>query len=104
MSVRSSVSSRTGFTPFELARGIPFPGPGTGNPVTDPAPFLKYKPYFDQLKATLSVFSQQVNSGAAGEEEQGTPNTLEWVLLKAIKRKWAKPRWTGPFKVVERTT
>lgn len=79
-------------------------GPGAENPIADPAPFLKYKAYFDQLKTTLSVFSQQANLGEADQGEQGIPNTSEWVLLKAIKRKWAEPRWTGPFQVVERTT
>lgn len=104
MSARSSVSSRTGFTPFELERGVPFPGPGAENPFNTPAPFLKYKPYFDQLKATLSVFSQQAISDTTSGDNPGIPNTAEWVFLKSIKRKWSEPRWTGPFQVVERTT
>ncbi|KAM6967534.1 tyrosyl-DNA phosphodiesterase 2-like [Aplochiton taeniatus] len=29
--------------------------------------------------------------------------TAEWVHLKVIKRKWSEPRWTGPWKVRERT-
>uniref|UniRef100_UPI0009B45469 histone-lysine N-methyltransferase 2E-like n=1 Tax=Monopterus albus TaxID=43700 RepID=UPI0009B45469 len=32
------------------------------------------------------------------------PHTAEWVLLRVIKRKWSEPRWTGPYKVTERTS
>lgn len=42
MSVRSSVSSQTGFTPFELEWGIPFPAPGADNLLASSAPFRTY--------------------------------------------------------------
>ncbi|XP_070405661.1 uncharacterized protein [Nothobranchius furzeri] len=29
---------------------------------------------------------------------------VDWVLLKVTKRKWTEPRWTGPYRVTERTS
>jgi len=61
---------------------------------------VSYKPYYEQLTAIVSAFSTQIHS----EREEGKdtpPPVTEWVLLKAIKRKWSEPRWTGPYKVVE---
>ena len=102
MSIRSSVSTVTGFTPYELMTGQQFPGPSAGSvPVEENAPFLAYKPYYDQL--TVSAFSTQVTEAKGGQKDQ-TPHVAEWVLRKVIKRKWTEPRWTGPYKVVERTS
>lgn len=104
MSIRSSVSSLTGFTPYELSTGQQFPGPGAGiQAVEEEVKTLKYKPYYDQLTALVSAFSKQVAVREKGTEG-ASPPTSEWVLLKAIKRKWSEPRWTGPYKVVERTS
>lgn len=104
MSVRSSVNSITGFTPYEITTGHQLPGPGAGTSVKEPSERLCYKPYYDQLMALVSVFSKQVDERQkGGPEDTGSESVQEWVLLKAIKRKWAEPRWTGPYKVVERT-
>lgn len=104
LSIRSSVSALTGFTPYELKTGQQFPGPGAGIQTTEgeESP-LRYKPYYDQLTALVSAFSKQVTTAKEGAEGKGPP-TSEWVLLKVIKRKWSEPRWTGPYKVVERTS
>lgn len=103
MSVRPSINSTTGFTPYELLTGRQFPGPGSGAVRSDnSAPFLAYKPYCDQLTALVKRFSVQA-SREEGENAPETPLTAEWVLLKVVKRKWSEPRWTGPYKVVERT-
>ncbi|XP_049445650.1 protein NYNRIN-like [Epinephelus fuscoguttatus] len=96
MSIRSSVNSLTGFMPYELKTGHQFPGPGAGTQTTEEIESpMQYKPYYDQLTALVSAFSKQVTTD---------PPTSEWVLLKVIKRKWSEPRWTGPYKVVERTS
>ncbi|XP_034562572.1 uncharacterized protein LOC117829124 [Notolabrus celidotus] len=104
MSVRSSVSLRTGFTPYELRCGQQFPGPGAGVVRAQETPFLAYKPYYDQLRALVSAFSAQIAEIRGGEVKPLPPTDAEWVLLKVIKRKWTEPRWTGPFQVTERTT
>ncbi|XP_062284313.1 uncharacterized protein LOC133990154 [Scomber scombrus] len=104
MSLRSSVNSITGFTPYELKTGQQFPGPGAGVQMVDrERVHVRYKPYYDQLTALVSAFSKQVGA-VKGDPERQNPPTTDWVLLKVIKRKWSEPRWTGPFKVVERTS
>ncbi|XP_049451181.1 uncharacterized protein LOC125900323 [Epinephelus fuscoguttatus] len=105
LSIRSSVNTTTGFTPFELHTGRQFPGPGAGiasNEISDIP--VQYKPYYDQLKALVSAFSQQVGHREGEENKELEAPTSEWVLLKVFKRKWSEPRWSGPYKVVERTS
>ncbi|XP_053194179.1 uncharacterized protein LOC128378637 [Scomber japonicus] len=104
MSIRSSVNSITGFTPYELMCGQQFPGPGAGGVICQTIPFLEYKPYYDQLTALVSVFSKQVAEIKGGEEKAPPPRDTKWVLLKVFKRKWSEPRWTGPYQVTERTS
>lgn len=54
MSIRSSVNSITGFTPYELTTGQQFPGPGAGTQMTEEAEApMRYKPYYDQLTALV---------------------------------------------------
>ena len=73
--------------------------------VTDPpTPFLAYKPYYDQLTALVAAFSKQVAVIQGGAEQAPAPKDTKWVLLKVIKRKWSEPRWTGPYRVTERTS
>lgn len=101
MSVRSSVNSWTGFTPSRCSR-VDFPGPRADNPLARPALFLTYKPYVEKIMATVSVFVWQEDAEGAAIGEPGNPNTAEWVLPKAIKRKgWNRD---GLIQVVEPTT
>ncbi|KAG8012274.1 hypothetical protein GBF38_019964, partial [Nibea albiflora] len=61
------------------------------------------KAYFYELQGLVSAFSEQVKN----QQEEGKVTVCpeaEWVLLKVIKRKWSEPRWTGPYKVTERTS
>ena len=102
MSIRSSVHSATGFTPYELVCGQQFPGPGAGGVTAPPTPFLTYKPYYDQLTALVAAFSKQVAVIQGVAEQAPAPKDTEWVLLKVIK--WSEPRWTGPYRVIERTS
>ena len=71
MEIRSTVSSRTGFTPFELHTGQQFPGPGAGLGSRAPEEMMRYKPYFEQLTTLISAFSTQVRS----EKMRGEPTT-----------------------------
>ncbi|XP_049445651.1 uncharacterized protein LOC125896822 [Epinephelus fuscoguttatus] len=80
LSIRSSVNSLTGFTPYELKIGHQFPGPGAGTQTTEEIESpMQYKPYYDQLAALVTT----TREGAEGKD----PPTSEWVLLKVIKRK-----------------
>ncbi|GCC48632.1 hypothetical protein chiPu_0032684 [Chiloscyllium punctatum] len=63
---------------------------------------LSYKSYCDQLTALVSAFSKQVGS-EKGVLQSQPPSTTDGVV-KVIKRKWSEPRWTGPYRVVERTS
>ncbi|XP_072571876.1 uncharacterized protein [Paramormyrops kingsleyae] len=61
------------------------------------------------LQATQSVLLRQSEKGFKIQEtrpgnQPPEPHTAEWVLLRVIKRKWSEPRWTGPFRVTERTS
>ncbi|XP_035984939.1 uncharacterized protein LOC118558590 isoform X2 [Fundulus heteroclitus] len=104
MSIRSSVNSTTGFTPYELETGRSFPGPQRRPPGTaDDLQSLTSKEYFSQLQAVLEAYTKI--RGHPKEGERGTPPPdVDWVWLKVIKRKWSEPRFTGPFKVIERTS
>ncbi|XP_039649881.1 uncharacterized protein LOC120555272 [Perca fluviatilis] len=104
MSIRMSVNSRTGLSPYELQTGRCFPGPWSQLPLTEPSPVtISHKAFFRQLQGTVSLFSKQVTA-AHPDAETKTPPDAEWVLLKAIKRKWSEPRWQGPFRVTARTS
>ncbi|KAM9857682.1 coiled-coil domain-containing protein 151 [Aulostomus maculatus] len=52
--------------------------------------------YQEEFEAHLEDFSKQVQDKRQAKVEGILP-TADWVLLKVIKRKWAEPRWTGPF-------
>ncbi|KAG8013674.1 hypothetical protein GBF38_022154 [Nibea albiflora] len=58
---------------------------------------------FEEEEGLVSAFSEQVKN----QQEEGKVTVCpeaEWVRLKVIKRKWSEPRWTGPYKVTERTS
>ncbi|XP_076860681.1 uncharacterized protein LOC143513866 [Brachyhypopomus gauderio] len=115
MAIRSSVSSTTGLTPFELMTGRSFPGPYKA--LTPPAwkAAGAQKEWYNPLKALCAAYSAQVRGEESGPlpapdpTVEGEPTlradlpVTKWVQLKIIKRKWVEPRWTGPFEVVERT-
>ncbi|XP_062338319.1 uncharacterized protein LOC134037045 [Osmerus eperlanus] len=88
--IRSSVNTSTGFTPYELLTGRQFPGPGAGLDLLEAEGELAHQPYYDQLSALVSSFSKQV------QEKRGTAQDP----VKAF----TAGRWTGPFKVIERTS
>lgn len=102
MSIRWSVNQSTGFTPYVLLMGRQFPGPTAGVPaLREEAPGLESVRQFKALKALVSSFTSQVTADQG--QEQTVPKA-KWVWLKVYKRKWNEPRWTGPFKVVTRTS
>nr|XP_049617673.1 uncharacterized protein LOC125992617 [Syngnathus scovelli] len=104
LSIRSSVSSQTKFTPYELSRGQQFPGPAAGTGTEEKMEPLRYKPYFEALNRLVRLFSKQVSTTEKGSENPVETLTTSWVYLKSLKRKWAEPRWTGPYEVTERTS
>ncbi|KAL4008993.1 hypothetical protein ACER0C_002845 [Sarotherodon galilaeus] len=102
MTIRCSVNQSTGFTPYELLTGRPFPAPWTMVPVEQPRKSNRsHAEYFNELKALVSSFTKQVTSGrpTAGGE---VPDAKA-VWLKVIKRKWKEPRWTGPYETAWRS-
>ncbi|KAI4891012.1 hypothetical protein NFI96_006826 [Prochilodus magdalenae] len=49
----------------------------------------------------------KVRRNRGGDREHEIPPEVAvapWLYLRAIKRKWSEPRWTGPFRVTERTS
>ncbi|XP_037631697.1 uncharacterized protein LOC119491623 [Sebastes umbrosus] len=102
LSIRSSVNSSTGLTPFELTCGRPFPGPLHPFCVL---PAVGYRPYYQSVNAIVSAFSCPGAPYPAppqrSELKAGPPEHL-W--LKVLKRKWSEPRWTGPHQVTARTS
>lgn len=105
MGIRCSVNRMTSFTPFELQHGRPFPGPD-GSQTSSKR--LTHRAFYDQIKFLASSLS--ISQTGAEENIQGTPKQdfpageSEFLYLKVLKRKWDEPRWTGPYKVVARTT
>uniref|UniRef100_A0A1A8G6N4 ribonuclease H n=1 Tax=Nothobranchius korthausae TaxID=1143690 RepID=A0A1A8G6N4_9TELE len=105
MSVRSSVNKTTGFTPFELQTGRPFPGPATKLPLTnDLTDHLDPRTYYNMLHSLVSQFSLQIEADRTTTGVSTTQPGTDWVLLKVTKRKWTEPRWTGPYRITERTS
>ncbi|XP_034090007.1 uncharacterized protein LOC117558119 [Gymnodraco acuticeps] len=102
MSIRSSINKGTGFSPFKLTYGHQFPGPGALSVGTE-VEVLSSKPYFQQLKGLVADFSTQV-AEAKGGPEKHEANTAEFVWLKAIRPKWLRPRFSGPHRVMQRTS
>ncbi|XP_029685830.1 uncharacterized protein K02A2.6-like [Takifugu rubripes] len=97
MTIRHTVNRATGFTPFVLHHGRPFPRPG--HPMTEGA-VVHPKVMFKLLNYMCSSFSLQIPP-----EPQERPDLTgeEYLLLKVLKRKWQEPRWTGPHRVTART-
>ncbi|XP_029939577.1 uncharacterized protein LOC115382074 [Salarias fasciatus] len=102
MSVRMSLSSRRGMSPYELNTQRSFPGP------TGPLPTKTGEGKHD-MADVVSAYNSRFQNARGPEESQSTPHVTEdggatHVLLKAYKRKWSEPRWTGPYEVTERTS
>nr|XP_015798270.2 uncharacterized protein LOC107374635 [Nothobranchius furzeri] len=105
MSTRSSVNKTTRFTPFELQTGRPFPGPATKLPLTaDLTDSLDSRSYYNLLHSLVSQFSLQVKADRTTTDAPSPQPGTDWVLLKVTKRKWTEPRWTGPYRITERTS
>lgn len=102
MSIRSSINRGTGFSPFELTHGHQFPGPGALS-VGKEVEVMSLKPHFQQLEGWVSDFSTQV-ADAKGGPEKHEANTAEFVWLKVIRPKWLNPRFSGPYRVTQRTS
>ncbi|XP_037835053.1 uncharacterized protein LOC108247184 [Kryptolebias marmoratus] len=104
MSIRCSVNSTTGYTPFELTTGQCFPGPQRRPPdLTGDLQQLTQKDYFYQLQTVRRELTR-IQGEAQDKESAPTAPEVQWVWLKVIKRKWSEPRFTGPHQVVERTS
>lgn len=109
MSTRMSMRDGHGATPCELHMGRMFAGPehslkNVGGVRTDPGvkgmclTFAKFSPPTSQ---------DAVKDSPAQKGDLTSPGAAELpshVLLKVLKRKWTESRWTGPFKVAERTS
>ncbi|XP_042265492.1 uncharacterized protein LOC121895974 [Thunnus maccoyii] len=105
MSIRASVNQDTGHTPFELQTGRMFPGPGERMiGVAETENMIPARTYFNYLQALLSEYSTQALQRDRGQERAEVVPTADWVRLRVIKRKWSEPRWTGPYRVTERTS
>ncbi|XP_034073096.1 uncharacterized protein LOC117546842 [Gymnodraco acuticeps] len=102
MSIRSLINRGTGFSPFELIHGHQFPGPGALS-VGKEVELMSSKPYFQQFEGWVSCFSTQV-ADAKGGPERHKANTAEFVWLKVIMPKWLNPRFSGPYRVTQRTS
>uniref|UniRef100_A0AAZ3P3C0 Envelope polyprotein n=1 Tax=Oncorhynchus tshawytscha TaxID=74940 RepID=A0AAZ3P3C0_ONCTS len=58
-----------------------------------------------ELSAALSKQIHKVHEGElTGDPEQLRVKVGGWVRIKVHKRKWADPRWTGPYEVKEVTS
>lgn len=106
LSVRSAINRSTGLTPYELQHGQQFPGPSVTTGAEEELHKLRYRPYFNALCAVINEFAghHQVGDGDVVVKDDPVKWTAEMVYLKVLKRKWMEPRWTGPFRVTERTS
>lgn len=97
LSLRHSVNRQTGYTSFKLKCGRPFPRPlGTVGPPTSCCANVMFK-WLNHMSTSLCL------QGLSLAQEKPELTGEESLLLKVFKRKWQKPRWTGPFRVVDRT-
>ncbi|XP_056311200.1 uncharacterized protein LOC130222695 [Danio aesculapii] len=99
MSVRSSVSRATGYTPFKLLTGRQFPGPLTPLQL-EPVQPLSHKIYYDKLTALIESFDKMLPTDFRGHEYPAPlpDRTWDWVRLRIYRRKWKEPRWSAPIK------
>lgn len=81
------------------------PGPSsTIYPLSEvPLPKLDHCAYLSQLCSLVCSISSQV-ADRIGAVPPVEPPVWTHVYLKVLSRKWSEPRWTGPFRVIARTS
>ncbi|XP_064864485.1 uncharacterized protein LOC115135188 [Oncorhynchus nerka] len=110
MAMRSSPGAGTHLSPHEIMTGRVMPGPpreGGHMPPLDvhQIGMTDYVRKLTELSAALSKQIHRVHEGElTGDPEQPRVKVGDWVRIKVHKRKWADPRWTGPYEVKEVTS
>ncbi|XP_042158817.1 uncharacterized protein LOC121840346 [Oncorhynchus tshawytscha] len=110
MAMRSSPGAGTHLSPHEIMTGRVMPGPpreGGHMPPLDvhQIGMTDYVRKLTELSAALSKQIHKVHEGElTGDPEQLRVKVGGWVRIKVHKRKWADPRWTGPYEVKEVTS
>jgi hypothetical protein len=110
MAMRSSPGAGTHLSPHEIMTGRVMPGPpreGGHMPPLD-VHQIGMSDYVKKLTELSAALSKQIHRVAEREltdvPEQPRVKVGDWVRIKVHKRKWADPRWTGPYEVKEVTS
>nr|XP_040060401.1 uncharacterized protein LOC120835481 isoform X2 [Gasterosteus aculeatus aculeatus] len=102
MSMRNTEHNSTHLTPHEILTGRPMSGPPRSSSHGPSLDLLKLEieEYTRALsKMCQALFSQVTNAETAASQGKQVPVIPpgSWVWIKAHKRKWSDPRWTGPW-------
>ncbi|XP_032365890.1 uncharacterized protein LOC116683813 [Etheostoma spectabile] len=107
MAMRAAKGGETHLSPHEILTGRPMPGPpndGGHMPLLD-VKQVEMSAYMNELTSLVSALSTQVEKAykkpAPTQNERQTIKVGDWVRVKVHKRKWANPRWAGPYEVGE---
>ncbi|XP_036808375.1 uncharacterized protein LOC110515180 [Oncorhynchus mykiss] len=110
MAMRSSPGAGTHLSPHEIMTGRVMPGPpreGGHMPPLD-VHQIGMSDYVKKLTELSAALSKKIHRVAEREltdvPEQPRVKVGDWVRIKVHKRKWADPRWTGPYEVKEVTS